>query len=303
MTIPISAIVFDAGTQVRASIHEPTVAKYAERMTEGDVFPPIDVFHDGNAYHLADGFHRFMAAQRIKLLDIPATVHPGTKDDALWFALGANRTNAHPMTDADKKHAIVLALATWPERSQNQLAQQIGCSQRYVSTIKDEVRSTSNLPDRVTGKDGKSYPASRKVATTPAENVAPVDEPFKSRANVDRRRARIKAMAAEGFTVSQISAELHVSEDTIRHWGKSAGIDFVANRVMGKPQRHDANRIVSTIVMDAHDLTGEIDLIDFGALDRSQLAEWIESLHESKRALVAFIKKLEKESATHGQAA
>ena len=64
------------------------------------------------------------------------------------------------MTPQDKRHAIELAIKTWPDRSQNEIAAQIGCSQRYVSTIRGEVRTTSNLPDRVTGKDGKSYPAS-----------------------------------------------------------------------------------------------------------------------------------------------
>lgn len=301
MTIALSLIAFDAGTQVRAAIHEPTVAKYAERMTEGDVFPPVDVFHDGNVYHLADGFHRLMAAQRIKLLDIPATVHPGTKVDALWFALGANRTNAHPMTDADKKHAIVLALQTWPERSARELSKQIGCNQDYVSDVRRQVTDTLHLPDRVTGKDGKSYPASRKKAPA-APPPAPADlEPFKARSNVERRHERIKEMAAEGYSVSQIAADVKLSEQSVRNWGKSAGIDFIANRVMGKPQRHDPNRIVSTIVMDAQHLTGEVDLIDFAALDRSQLPEWIASLNESKRALASFIRRLEKES--HGKAA
>lgn len=301
MTIALSSIAFDAGTQVRAAIHEPTVAKYAERMTEGDVFPPVDVFHDGNVYHLADGFHRFMAAQRIKLLDIPATVHPGTKADALWFALGANRTNAHPMTDADKKHAIVLALQTWPDKSGREIAAQVGCSHTYVQSLKPQVESSCHLPDRVTGKDGKSYPASRKKAA-PAEPPAQSEpEPFKSRSNVERRHERIKEMAAEGYSVSQIAADVKLSEQSVRNWGKSAGIDFIANRVMGKPQRHDPNRIVSTIVMDAQHLTGEVDLIDFAALGRSQLPEWIASLNESKRALASFIRRLEKES--HGKAA
>ena len=61
----------------------------------------------------------------------------------------------------DKRHAILLALQTWPEKSINQIAGQIGVNQRYASGIKSEVSATTNLPDRVTGKDGKSYPASR----------------------------------------------------------------------------------------------------------------------------------------------
>jgi hypothetical protein len=66
---------------------------------------------------------------------------------------------------ADKKHAIVLALQTWPDKSQKSIAEQIGVSQQWFSDVARAVRSqdtgTGNLQDRVTGKDGKSYPASR----------------------------------------------------------------------------------------------------------------------------------------------
>ena len=64
------------------------------------------------------------------------------------------------MTPADKKHAIVLALQTWPERSQRDIADQIGCSKTWVQNIRSDMVTTDHLPDRVTGKDGKSYPAS-----------------------------------------------------------------------------------------------------------------------------------------------
>ena len=81
---------------------------------------------------------------------------------ALWFALGANRANGHRLTAADKKHAILLALKAWPERSANLVAEQIGCAQQYVSRLKaEQVTTRGNVPDRVTGKDGKSYPANK----------------------------------------------------------------------------------------------------------------------------------------------
>ena len=74
-------------------------------------------------------------------------------------ALGANRANGHRLTKADKKHAIGLAVKTWPDRSGRKLADQLGCSEKYVRVLRDQVRTTTHLPARVTGKDGKSYPA------------------------------------------------------------------------------------------------------------------------------------------------
>jgi hypothetical protein len=68
---------------------------------------------------------------------------------------------------AIRGNAIVLALQAWPERSANMIAEQIGCNRRYVDQVKEQVGSTTNLPDRVTGKDGKSYPASRSPKLLP----------------------------------------------------------------------------------------------------------------------------------------
>lgn len=44
------------------------------------------------------------------------------------------------------------------------MAEQVGCTHAYVDGIRKQVASSSHLPDRVTGKDGKSYPASRTSA-------------------------------------------------------------------------------------------------------------------------------------------
>ena len=63
------------------------------------------------------------------------------------------------LADGDKKHAILLALKTWPDRSQREIAEQIGCSQPWVCDIKKQVIGAYQLPDHVTGKDGKGFPA------------------------------------------------------------------------------------------------------------------------------------------------
>lgn len=162
--IRLDAIVFDAGTQVRAAISEETVVDYAALMESGTKFPPVMLFTDGIHYYMADGFHRGHAAQRIGAVDIPAEIMPGTRADALWFALGANRTNGARLTCADKRQAILLALKEWPEKSGHVIAEQIGVNQRYFAEIKAQVSATTHLPSRVTGKDGKSYPASRTSA-------------------------------------------------------------------------------------------------------------------------------------------
>lgn len=56
-----------------------------------------------------------------------------------------------------------MALEAFPEKSARDIATQVGCSHTYVNSLKPQVESSFNLPDRVIGKDGKSYPASRTV--------------------------------------------------------------------------------------------------------------------------------------------
>jgi hypothetical protein len=59
--------------------------------------------------------------------------------------------------------AILLALQGWPDRSARQIAEQIGVNPDYVNDVRKQVSDTRHLPDRVTGKDGKSYPAAARI--------------------------------------------------------------------------------------------------------------------------------------------
>lgn len=326
----LASIVFDAGTQIRAAINESLVSQYAERMTEGDMFPPIVLFHDGTAHYLADGFHRFMAARRNDFRDIDADVRPGTKQDALWFALGANKANGQRLTEADKTHAVMLAFETWPERSSNQLAEQIGCSAQYVQQRRAKVPSTWNLPERVTGKDGKSYPASHRspqrdpgrpeliaqllkdgktneeiisiIGANRHDLIAKVrrelgmtERPDTSRSAVAKRKQDVRDMAERGFTTRQIAAALHVGEQAVGKIASKEGIRIHADRVIGRARRHDSTRILETIVMDAENLTADENLIDFSALEIAAIARWVDSLVASHKSLAAFIRRLKKE--------
>lgn len=185
-SIKLLEIQCDAGTQIRAGLTEEVVCEYSERLLAGDQFPPVDVFFDGKAYYLADGFHRIQAARRAKIEAFHCTVHPGGADDALWFAIGANRKNGWPRTVADKHHAIELALTKFPQKTQEQVAQHVGCDRSYVSKVGNELVNIHKLklPASRKGKDGKSRPTkykSRKKVnfqeTPPIAPSAPLTAP------------------------------------------------------------------------------------------------------------------------------
>lgn len=329
--VRLDEIAIDAGTQIRAAINEQVVTDYAERMTEGVEFPAIVLFHDGNGYYLADGFHRAMAAQRNQFRDIDADVRPGTKADAIWFALGANRANGHRLTDADKKHALRLAVATFPERSMRQLAEQVGCSSTYASRIRDEVQTSLQPVSRVTGADGKTYHAShaardaaREAAVAMFRQGKGLDEVRaaagigrdlaqrlrkeagagldKSKAGVEQRKQAVRDMAGRGFSSRQISAEIGVREDHVAIIAKAEGIAIPADSFVKRTKRLDANRIVAQMVLDAENLCADVNLIEFAELDRSQVAGWLRSLQQSRDQLGGFIRRLMKEK-QNGEAA
>jgi hypothetical protein len=168
MLVSLSAIRTDGDTQSRAAISSDTVAEYADAMRDGATFPPITLFHDGSNYWLADGFHRVVASRRFGASEIAADVHIGTREDALWFAIGANKANGIRPNRGDVKHAVELALRTWPGRSQVEIAAQVGCAQQYVSRLKAEFTTCGELteqPATVTGRDGKTYPTTKTKAT------------------------------------------------------------------------------------------------------------------------------------------
>lgn len=174
MKVLLEQIEIYAGTQVRQSIDDETVTQYAERMMEGDVFPPVVLFHDGTVYYIGDGFHRVLGSERNGFIDIEADVRKGTKQDALWYALGANRTNGKRMTSGDLRKAVALALQTWPDKTQQAIADHVGCSQQHVAKIQKELTSSCKLeiPETRVGADGKERPTTYQKKDT-FEDIKP----------------------------------------------------------------------------------------------------------------------------------
>ena len=209
-TINIDTIAYGGDPQVRAAIDEQVVIDYAAQMAAGTVFPPIVVFAiDGTGgYDLADGGHRIRAARRTGATSINAEVREGTALDALWYGLGANRTHGHRFTRGDMKHAVQIALRMWPEKSQNLIAQQVGCTQGYVSRLKGITSNT--MPTRVTGQDGKSYPARRPV---PQDSPTPDDN--RARSTTTYRVRKLDPTQVIENTTHRADAEAGVFESDI----------------------------------------------------------------------------------------
>lgn len=98
----LSKIILDQEIQPRSELNETVIEKYSEAMQIGAQFPPITVFYDGSKYWLADGFHRVQAKKAIGGRKILAEVRFGARRDAIFYAVGANRTHGLSLCNADE---------------------------------------------------------------------------------------------------------------------------------------------------------------------------------------------------------
>jgi hypothetical protein len=140
MKLELSQIKRDGGTQARLSLNHEAVEDYSAAMKEGAEFPPVVVFHDGENYWLADGFHRCAAADYAGINSVEAEVRTGSRSEALRYALGANKQHGVRPTREDKRHAVNLALddAELCELSNYDLADAIGVSEGFIRKVKRE---------------------------------------------------------------------------------------------------------------------------------------------------------------------
>ena len=252
----------DARIHVRGAIDEAVVEEYAERLADDVWFPPVVVFRDGSRYSLADGFHRLEAFRRAGREQIEALVHVGTPDDALWFGLAADRNHWSRLTRADRWHAIGLVLDTWPDLTRAQIARHLGCSWSYVSKVRAQLSGGQHVPPAVQAADGPS--ASRNRSSSP---VSPVPDPGV---------VPVVGGAVPGASLRSLP------------------------RRPSRRVRDRSNRIVSVVVLDAQNLLAQEDLIDFAALDRGQLSDWIAGLDRAAVDLGRLVRRL-REEATNGE--
>lgn len=157
-TLRVAEIETQAGTQVRVGLNEAAVAEYAEAMAGGAKFPAVVVFHDGQRHLAADGFHRLAAARRNGTTLIECDVRQGGKAEALKFALGCNAHHGLRRTNADKRHAVAMAVREFPKASNVAIAGMCLVSDDLVAEIRkaqpSEIGGLRPPPTRV-GLDGR----------------------------------------------------------------------------------------------------------------------------------------------------
>ena len=144
MKLPRNEIRTDGGTQPRAVIDDDIVLRYVELMVSGVEFPPVDVFHDGESYWLADGFHRYQAVDNLEWEQIDCTVHQGTLVEAQWFSFSANKANGLHRSHEDVRRAVEGALKARPELGDVEIARHVGVHRHTVRGHRKDIETQTD---------------------------------------------------------------------------------------------------------------------------------------------------------------
>lgn len=161
-TLNLLNIRIDGGTQAREELNQEAVADYAEKMRDGEVFPPVTVFFDGSEYWLVDGFHRYFATKSNGKTSIDCDVENGTLKEAVRFSWKANGKRGLPLNPNDYKKIILAMLRDEEAKkmSNRQIAEYVGVSHSTVNRFKSslEQSSTEKKPVKDSGDKPVSQP-------------------------------------------------------------------------------------------------------------------------------------------------
>jgi hypothetical protein len=139
--LQLGKIKADFRAQPRENLITDVVQSYAEAMQDGAVFPPLVVFHDGDDYWLADGFHRRVAADSIGLTEFRCEVRNGNLRDAILFSCQVNAAHGSPRTAEDKRRAVMKLLQDdeWSHWSDREIARNARVGHPLVAKLRAEL--------------------------------------------------------------------------------------------------------------------------------------------------------------------
>lgn len=173
--------------QIRLNTNPDVVTEYAEAMERGDKFPLISIFTDGKLYWCADGIHRILAYQRRNKKMIDCDIKKGTRSDALKFALGANDDHGLHRSNADKRHAIEMALTEFPKLGDRAIADLCKVSHPTVSEVR------KSLPPPAEPEKPAETPESKSTGNSSSSTKPPKPAKPPTRVGRDGKARRVSA--------------------------------------------------------------------------------------------------------------
>jgi hypothetical protein len=327
----------DGGTQSRLDLSQERIADYADNI---DKLPPVLVYFDGTYNWLVDGFHRWHAHKLAGRESIAVIVVQGSLREAVWASFAVNKehdASGIARVRGDKTRAIekILADSEWKTKTGAEIAAHVGVAQSYISQMKKQLRSTSNLGTTVhsqgveppvVGKDGKSYPARYRPRQPKTSTVTPKDverarevlaelpergepdvtpEPEPAARAVRPRDQAIAArdeqigkLLSDGMTDKEITKAIDVTPSMIQQAKTRLGLRAQPNplrRLTAHAQEFGDALRDHMAIQDAADDGGRAS-DSWGQANQQQVSEALGALAALSESVTVIIKRLNKEA-------
>lgn len=155
-------ITADPRCQPRAEMDQAVVDEYAETMADGGIFPPVEVFYDGATHWLADGFHRYFAAQGAGLTQLEAIVQPGDVWAAIERSCIVNGEHGLRRSNGDKRRAVQAMFGVMEHRGENwsdaEIARRCGVGWDLAKAVRLSIfRIPEDATTRLVTRGGRTF--------------------------------------------------------------------------------------------------------------------------------------------------
>lgn len=215
--VKISELDTNAGTQQRFLDHD-VVERYAGLLKDGTEFPAIGVVKDGESLILWDGFHRVNAHISAGLDEIQAEITIGTRRDALWLSLGANKENGLPndKTVLKRKLRIVFEDKEWADKSLREIGTHVGCSHEWVSQVRKQIEQEKREAESLKEGEKPASPSGLELRDA-VGNVIPAEyeSVFNIRGEIDSVVVKLKKASGDVEVLKELDGSDYINEDNV----------------------------------------------------------------------------------------
>lgn len=155
------------GLQLLPALDEEQYQALKADIAQRGVMVPVEYDEEGN---LLDGHHRVRACEELGIKEWPSFIRCGmTQEQKEEHVLKLNLARRHLLQQERELLAINLQRRGWSKR---RIADTLSVNHSTICRWLNDSGGADAPPEniKVTGKDGKSYPATRKSKTTVAKN-------------------------------------------------------------------------------------------------------------------------------------
>ena len=163
LKVEVEVIKVDPEVLPRDSKSKEVLKEYTDVIRRGETLPDPVVFNDGKTIWLADGLYRLLSHKDLKLKTIVCDLRQGSREDAIWYAAGANREHGMPLTATEKRRAAdnVLRTPELAKKSNPIIGEQTGFTGARIQQFRAALEKKGAIAEQTTLTDIKGRTRSK----------------------------------------------------------------------------------------------------------------------------------------------